>query len=68
MRHCAAGAEASTRTNGEIKTYEGMRMRRSHSFEPQVGAIVLLALLAGLLQGTGAHAQASKVGAAWTAR
>ena len=38
-------------------------MRRSHSFKPQVGAIVLLALLAGLLQGTGAHAQGSKVGA-----
>ena len=39
-------------------------MRRSHSFEPQVGAIVLLALLATLLQGTGAHAQGSKVAAA----
>src|ERR1700680_4434906 len=63
MRHCAAGRRRRTRTNGEIKTYKGMRMRRSHSFKPQVGAIVLLALLAGLLQGTGAHAQGSKVGA-----
>jgi hypothetical protein len=39
-----------------------MRMRRSHFFEPRVGAIVVFVLV-GLLQATGAHAQASKVGA-----